>query len=80
MKQGPATTNSTALAQLGTSAEWVIACLQTVQNTAQDCQKPQEVPNSRFQNPIRKKPQEVTSPTANRKYSQEVYSGWLNQQ
>ena len=40
MKQGPATTNSTALAQLGTSAEWVIACLQTVQKTAQDCQKP----------------------------------------
>ena len=40
MKQGPATTNSTALAQLGTSAEWVISCLQTVQKTAQDCQKP----------------------------------------
>ena len=29
MKQGPATTNSTALAQLGTlPAEWVIACMQ----------------------------------------------------
>ena len=32
------------------------------------------------QNPIWKKPQEVTSPTANRKYPQEVYSSWLNQQ
>ena len=32
------------------------------------------------QNPIRKKLQEVTSPTANRKYLQEVYSSWLNQQ
>ena len=25
-------------------------------------------------------PQEVTSPTANRKYPQEVHSSWLNQQ
>ena len=32
------------------------------------------------QTPICKKPQEVTSPTANRKYPQEVYSSWLNQQ
>ena len=32
------------------------------------------------QNPIRKKLQEVTSPTAHRKHSQEVYSSWLNQQ
>ena len=32
------------------------------------------------QNPIRRKPQEVTSLTVNRKYPQEVYSSWLNQQ
>ena len=32
------------------------------------------------QNPIHKKLQEVMSPTANHKDSQEVYSSWLNQQ
>ena len=32
------------------------------------------------QNPIRKKPQEVKSPTASRKWRQEVYNSWLDKQ